>query len=248
MPKGKTRPVEAATVRRELGTLRAAVNHCHREGYLTAAPPVTLPDRPAASDRWLTRDEAARLLRAALRSQRGRHLARFILIGVYTGTRKSAILGLEFAPNTRGGWIDVEQGLLYRRPVGKAETAKRTPPARMPDRLLAHARRWQRLGRYPVEYQGGKVADIKTAWAAISEEAGLPGIVPHVLRHTAITWALQGGAAIWDAAGYFGASVQSIQDTYGHHSPNHQESARNAMDRRHLVRYPVRTDGEGSAE
>lgn len=32
--------------------------------------------KPAPRERWLTRDEAARLLRAAWRAPRGRHLAR----------------------------------------------------------------------------------------------------------------------------------------------------------------------------
>ena len=47
-------------MRKELGTLAAAINHCHAEGYITAAPRVRLPAKPAPRDRWLTRDEAAR--------------------------------------------------------------------------------------------------------------------------------------------------------------------------------------------
>ncbi len=55
---------------------------------------------------------------------------------------------------------------------------------------------------------------------------------PHTLKHTAITWALQRGATTWDAAGYFSTSVQTIERTYGHHSPHHQASAVDAMNRR----------------
>jgi hypothetical protein len=43
---------------------------------------------------------------------------------------------------------------------------------------------------------------------------------------------LQKGASIWDAAGYFGTSPQTIEKTYGHHSPNHQQAARAAIARR----------------
>ena len=42
----KARGKAAGTIRKELGTLQAAVNHCHAEGYLTAAPKLRLPAKP----------------------------------------------------------------------------------------------------------------------------------------------------------------------------------------------------------
>ena len=36
--------------------------------------------------------------------------------------------------------------MFHRRALGARETKKRQPPVRLPDRLLAHLRRWQRLG------------------------------------------------------------------------------------------------------
>lgn len=54
---------------------------------------MTLPEKPPAKDRWLTTKQAATLLRLA-RAKRRRHLSRFILLGLYTGTRKEAILTL----------------------------------------------------------------------------------------------------------------------------------------------------------
>lgn len=231
LPEGQTRPISPGTIRRELGTLRAALEYCRSEGYLLSAPPVTLPDPPAAKERWLTRDEAARLIWAAWRGRRTQHLARFILIGIYTGTRKDAVLRLSFTPHTRGGWIDTENGMLFRRGENDRQTKKRQPPARLPDRLMAHLRRWERLGaRFPVEYQGAMCGDIKTAWTTIA--ASMPDVTPHTLRHTAITWAMQRGARVWDVAGYFGVSVEMIEKTYGHHHPDHQSSAREAMGKR----------------
>ena len=60
------------TARRELGVLRAAINHAHREGRLTRTVAVHLPASAEPRDRWLTRLETARLLRAALREPRVR--------------------------------------------------------------------------------------------------------------------------------------------------------------------------------
>ena len=150
-----------ATVRRELGVLQAALNHCNREGYLDRIIRLTLPPKTAPRDRWLLPVEAARLLRAAWRNPKAQHLARFILIALYTGTRSEAILSLQYGPNVNGGWVDLDQGVMYRRGVGKQETKKRTPPIVIPRPLLAHMRRWRRDGsRFVVHVEGCRVGRI----------------------------------------------------------------------------------------
>ena len=227
------RGTSQGTVRRELGVLRAAINHCHAEGYLTAAPKVRLPAKPAPRDRWLTRDEVARLIRAARRTAKGRHLARFILTAVYTGTRKDALLRIQFMPSTTGGWVDLERGVLYRRASGKSETKKRTPPIPVPPRLLGHMRRWKANGaRFVVEIGGQRVGDIKTAWKAALAESGIEHCTPHDLRRTAVTWAMQRGIDKWAACGFFGLTMDVLESTYGHHHPDHLRSAVEAMERR----------------
>lgn len=232
-PDGEPVPVGAGTVRRELGALQAAINHCVREGYLVGAPKVTLPQKPQPRERWLTRSDVARLLWAAWRNPRSRHLARFILIALYTGTRKESVLGLRWVPNTAGGWVDLDHGQLYRAGQGQRVTKKRQPPARLPRRLMAHLRRWARDdARFVVSDRGQRVGSIKTSWATACAAAGLEGITPHTLRHTAITWAMQRGASKWDAAGFFGVSLETLERVYGHHHPDHQQSAVDAMDRR----------------
>jgi hypothetical protein len=56
-----------AAARRELEDLRAAVRHHWEAGLCTALTPVVLPENGEARERWLTRAEAARLIRAAWR-------------------------------------------------------------------------------------------------------------------------------------------------------------------------------------
>src|SRR5262245_56456757 len=92
----KHRARAAGTVRRELGVLRAAVNHAWREGRITRPVPVAVPDGGQPRERWLTRDEAARLLRAARGPWSRSYLPLFILIGLYTGRRKEAICSLRW--------------------------------------------------------------------------------------------------------------------------------------------------------
>lgn len=233
MPEGETRPVGDGTIRRELNVLQAAINYCHAEGYLTHPTRVTMPEAPPAKDRWLTRHEAARLIRAARKLQRGAHVARFILLALYTGTRKEAILGLGFMPNIAGGWIDVDNGVLHRRGAGERETKKRRPPMKLSRKLLAHCRRWKASGAiWAVNVGGQRVGDVKRSFASACADAGLLDVTPHTLKHTAITWAMQKGMKIDDAAQYFGTSRETIIRVYWHHSPDFQEDAVAIMDRK----------------
>ena len=220
-----------ATVRRELAHLNAAINWCKREGTLVTDVQLTLPPSPPARDRWLKRDEVAALIRACRR--RSPHLAHFILCGLYTGTRSEALRGLQFMPNTQGGWIDTERGVMYRRAQGAAETRKRTPPVPVPARLLAHLRRWERLGaRWAVEFNGKPVGSLKTAWRTALREAGIPHCTPHDLRRTCATWMMQRGTDRWEAAGYLGMTMDMLESVYGHHHPDHMRSAVDALGRR----------------
>ena len=231
---GRIRNRVPATIRKDLGTLQAAINYAHSEGRITAAPRVKLPPKPPSRDRWLTRDEAAALLRAARNNpqDRARHLCRFILTALYTGTRSSAILGLRFMPHTTGGWVDTERGIMHRRAAGTMETKKRQPPIPIPRQLLAHMRRWQRDGaRWVVDVDGQRVGNVKKAWTTALKASGIEHCTRHDLRHTAVTWAMQNGADKWAAAGYFGITLDMLERVYGHHHPDHLHSAVAAMER-----------------
>ena len=223
---GTNRAIADGTIRRELNVLQAAMNYCFKEGYLSHPVKVSLPGKPPAGDRFLTRSEAARLIWSAYRSPRGKHLARFILVAIYTGTRKAAILNLAFEPHPLNGWIDVEHGLHYRRGSDERETNKRRKPVKMTRRLVAHCRRWQAQGaKWLVHIAGQRVGDIKHAFEGATDRAELDGVTPHTLKHTAITWAMQMGMQIEDAADYFDTNSETIRKTYYHHSAHYQDRA-----------------------
>jgi hypothetical protein len=140
--------VKPATIRRELITLTAAIGHWHKEhGPLSSIPAVTMPDKPAAKSDWLDRRDTARLLAGALgyyrcewsdvasrkvrwawrrdREAMSRHAARFIFIGLYTGTRHAAVLGVRWMPSTDGGWIDLTAASC----TGQGRASARRPSA-----------------------------------------------------------------------------------------------------------------------
>ena len=224
------RGVSDGTVRRELGVLAAALSHCRKEGYLIEAPTVWLPPMSQPRDRWLSRGELARLLWAARRVP---HLARFILIGYYTGTRSGRVKALQWFPNLSGGHVDLAAGVLYRQPALDPVSKKRATPARMHRRLLNHLRRWSREGgQWVVEWRGAPIKSVKRSWNDARQRAGLgPDVVPHILRHTAITHAMQNRAKINDVCSLFGITMRELERTYLHHHPDHQQSALEALGR-----------------
>lgn len=224
-----------SSARRELEVLQAAVNLFVAEevGGVQTLFRSWLPENSEARDRWLTRTEAARLIRAAwrLREERGgsqgrytsRHIARFILVGLYTGTRASAICGAALTQAIGRGHVDLDTGIFVRKGMGVKATNKRQPTIPLPPRLLAHMRRWHRLGfskNAVVEYQGEPVDRVSKGWLRVREAAGLDDqVIPHTLRHTAITWYLRSGKNPHQVSDYCGVSMQIINRHYKHHMP-----------------------------
>jgi integrase len=244
--------------RRDLQDLSAAIGHHLQEGYHREIVKVTLPEKGPGRERWLTRNEAAALLwtcwryREAQRRHRGQqegqilptakrplqHLARFILIGLYTGTRAAAIAAASPVRQFGRSFVDLDAGIYYRLAQGQQQTNKRQPPVPLPTRLLAHLRRWYDRGiatEYFVEWNHKPVSSVKTAMASAVRLTGLPtehgNITPHTLRHTAATWLMQNGAPVWEAAGFLGMSEKTLRETYGHHHPDFMRGAADAISR-----------------
>ena len=251
--------------RRDLETLRAAINHHAKEGLHRGLVRVSLPPKGEARSRWLTRGEAARLIwqcwryreqqtvhsgrleGSIVRTERRplRHIARFILIGLYTGTRAGAIATASPHAETGRSHVDLERGIFYRKAIGKRATKKRQTPVPLPPRLLVHMRRWKErklIATCFVEYNGRPVASVKKGFKTAVGLAELPGeVTAHTLRHTAATWLMQRAVPIWEAAGFLGMSAEVLETTYGHHHPDHLRRAALAIGRKERIVSVVET-------
>lgn len=248
--KAKARKVSAETARRELNVLRAAIRAYHEETPLDALPVVTLPPPSPARNRWMRRDEVARMIRAA--RQMGREskrsddkeaataLIRFILVAVYTGTRAGAVRRLGWQSNPLGGWVDIEGGVIHRRSEGEVESKKRKPPVRIPDRLKGSMHRWRTKDMaavtpvpFVVHYRGKPVKAQRKTWNEARRRAKLgDDVTPHILKHTAVTWMMQAGSDPWEVSDYIGISLQMLQDVYGHHHPDFQKGVTSRVGRK----------------
>ncbi len=228
----------------DLSILRAAINHAVKEQLLDRPVPVALPEKSLPRTRWLTRDEVAKLVWTAWRYRRTqdgepdewgarKHLARWMLIAHYTGTRKGAILSAAFDQRPGAGFMDLDAGVWHRQVIGKRATKKRQPAIPIPAPLLAHLLRWKKNGqKFAVEFKGQPVDRIDKAFRLLVAESGFEkDVVPHTFRHTAITWGMQRGIEPYDAAGYFGLNLQTLLDVYGHHHPEHLRAAADKMAR-----------------
>ncbi len=217
---GKT--VSVATARHDLKTMRAAILHYHREyGPLDAVPIVTLPAPSAPKERWLTWQEAVRLLRAARGNEA---LTRFILLGLHTGTRSDAVMRLRWLPSTHSGHVDFTAGLVYRKGAGEKETKKKRPVMKIEPRLMQHLKRWHAADTaqgisHVIHNDGESLKKFRRSWGSAVKRAGLgPDVTAHVLRHTAVTWRLRAGHDPWRVAGYVGMSLATLDKVYGHHA------------------------------
>lgn len=233
---------------RDLKILAAAINRHikNKVGGVQAKFRPVLPGASQPRERWLTRDEAAKLIWTAWRARQkpsvpgnlgrltGRHVARYILVGLYTGSRNGDICNAAVMPTIGRGYVDLDAGIFKRKPDNKEATSKKQPTIPLAPRLLAHMRRWKRLGisnHSVIEWQGRPVSVVKEAWATAVKGAGLDSevkadkVVRHTLRHTAITWYLtpdrRTGRAvdIETVSLYCGVSVATIRKTYRHIMP-----------------------------
>jgi integrase len=187
-----------STINRQIFTPTVAVlNHAALLGWCSK-PVIARPKTPAGRVRWITFEEAARLIEAA-----APHLKPLVIFLLCTGARLSEALYLDWRfvdlsgahvifANTSAGGVgtknDESRGVpLHPMAVAALASAPWT------DRKGAVFRwpqgRAKALKWAPYASRGGKGGgQVKTAWAAMCERAKITDFTPHDCRHTWATW------------------------------------------------------------
>jgi integrase len=223
-----SRGLSDGTTRRELGTLRAAINWAHKQGTISRTVSVWLPDRPEPKERWLTRDEVAALMRGAMAGKARLYLPLFILLSVYTGRRVGAVLDL------RWHQINLETGMIDFRQKSKGETTKKRGRIKAPKSLIAHLRRARLRGvdlGYVIHNGNSKrIDDPGKGFDGARDRVGLgEDVTPHTLKHTCASWLLQNKVPIWTAAKYLDTTVATLERVYAHHDPDKFSDVHDAL-------------------
>jgi len=159
---------------------------------LTSAPKIPLPPDAPNKTRYLEREEIELLLSNCIES----HVKLFVLLAINTGARKGAILDLNWAQ------IDFNNKIIHLNPEGRQQTNKRRAIVPISDALMtalndqrqelkklqeeaAAAGEPMQMCPYVISYRNGPIANIKVGFRMACERAGLVGVTPHTLRHTA---------------------------------------------------------------
>ncbi|CTQ72789.1 integrase [Roseibium alexandrii] len=243
----RPRKTTTAGARRELEDLRAAIGLATADGILSEPVRVFLPPENPNREEWLTEEEVEHLCQIArdtrevqtvhkgarkgqkveTRKKPLAHVERFIRVAVMTGTRSSAICQASFEREPDRPWIDLENGLFYRKAPGRAEHRnKKYPTIPLAPALVEEMIEWRDSGaQYVVEFNG-KPANCRKSFERLIRLAKLDKhVVRHTLRHTAATWMMQEGVDLAEAAGYLGMSLETLQKRYAHHHPDYQKTA-----------------------
>lgn len=230
------KPVSTSTIKRELSVLAAALSHAVKNGRLTSAPKLPMPPEAPSKTRYLERDEISRLLDNCIEP----HIKLFTLLALNTGARKGALLDLQWQQ------IDFAKRIIYLNPEGRLQTAKRRAIVPINDAVyeaLTEARekikkdreKAEREGNviqlcpYVVTYRNNPVLNVKTGFMQACRRAGITGVTPHTLRHTAGTLMALAGIDLFLIAKVLGHSIQKTTELYAHFHPEYLRNAVNAL-------------------
>jgi integrase len=211
------------TIWTELGHLRTALNWAEKTQLIERAPHIERPLKPDPKGRHLTRIEASRLLDAAVMP----HVRLFIIMAIATGARTAALLELTWARcDFDRGLIDLSSDALAVRRKGRA-TIPMNDAARA---ALVEAKAGART-RFVIEWAGQPVKKVRRGITAAAYRAGIVGVTPHVLRHTAAVWMAEAGHSMSEIAQYLGHADSRITErVYARYSPNHLRKAADALE------------------
>lgn len=209
------------TVRKDLEVVRAALNF-HKKGD---AAVFELPSPPPPKERYLSRSEARALLRGARRFP---HVRAFIALSLATGARQSALLELTWDR------VDFNRKRISLS-LGDAEDEQRKRRATVPmnKRALRYLRvlNEAKTCNHVIEWGGHRVLSIKKGFKAACVRAGLEGITPHILRHTAASWMAESGVDMFRISRYLGHSDTKVTERrYAKLHPDFLSDAADALD------------------
>lgn len=205
------------TILKEINVIRQGLNW-----NKVATARFEAPSAPPPRDRYLTKDEARKLVAGCVQP----HVRLFVLLALQTAGRRSAVLGLTWDR------VDFEHERINLTVVGEKNRKKRAtvPMGEQLKKELLAAREAAQTP-YVIEYAGDKVMNIKKGFGAAAVRAGLDDLTPHDLRHTAAVWMAEDGVPFEEIAQYLGHSSSAVTfKVYARFSPTHLRRASKSLE------------------
>ena len=203
--------VSNATVNRTLEVLRAILRKCVNEWeWLDKAPQVRMLKEPTRRIRFLTREEAQRLL-----SELPEHLAEMAAFSLATGLRRANVTGLQWSQ------VDLVRRLAWIHP----DQAKARKAIAVPLNAEAVVIIRRQIGKHPTHvfsFRGKPITQVSTkAWYDALERAGIEDFRWHDLRHTWASWHVQQGTPLHALQELGGWESAEMVRRYAHLTAEH---------------------------
>jgi integrase len=207
----KKQEASPSTANRYLALLRSILRMARDEWeWVDKVPRVRLYPEPKKRVRWITQEEAERLLK-----ELPSHLADMAAFALSTGLRQSNVSYL------RWDQVDMARGMAWIH-ADQSKSRKAIAVPLIEDALIILRRR---IGQHPVyvfTYKGKPVARTSTkAWKAATMRAGIEDFRWHDLRHTWATWHVQNGTSLQELMELGGWSSYEMVLRYAHLAGEH---------------------------
>lgn len=223
-PEYVAKPVSLATKSQHLSFMRSLLRAAANDwGWIKSAPVIKTKKPVSKRIRWLTRDEAERLIECMPES-----IKPVVVFALATGLRRSNIIDLEWQQvdmQRKVAWVNPENAKagkaigvalndtacrVLRDQIGKSSrwVFAHTKAKHRPDGTLTPAVRKMRV-------------DDNQAWNIGLKKAGIEDFRFHDLRHTWASWLIQSGvplSVLQEMGGW--ESIEMVR-RYAHLAPNH---------------------------
>ncbi|MBE8837091.1 site-specific integrase [Enterobacter hormaechei] len=218
------KPVSQATKSQHLSFMRSLLKTAANDwGWIKSAPVIKTKKPISKRIRWLTREEAERLIACMPES-----IKPVVIFALATGLRRSNIIDLEWQQvdmQRKVAWVNPENAKagkaigvalndtacrVLRDQIGKSSrwVFVHTKPSTRPDKTVTPSVRKMRV-------------DDNSAWRIGLEKAGIEDFRFHDLRHTWASWLIQSGvplSVLQEMGGW--ESIEMVR-RYAHLAPNH---------------------------
>lgn len=224
--------VTLATVKRELRYACAAVNFVRLEREIDLKNPFQSLGIPDAENRvrWISQDEASRLIRESARYARPPLLPCFIRLALNTGCRRSELLTLEWDR------VDFDLRMITLEAMHTKAARRRTVPlnsgALSALKQLAD-RGSQRFPGSPWVFPVNTYRHVRSLGIGFKSaclRAGISDFRIHDLRHNCASWLVMSGVDLYVVRDVLGHSSVTQTEKYAHLSKTKLASALDALD------------------